>query len=358
MSDLFPLVVEVLKDAAILAAKQENEDHRRQSDITASIEVIRSIEEDDEGDVEAVEDKEAVIYATGRVDDGEYKSSPGEEPFNLAPRLWYVKFQSKQICMLSDLMKCRVCVGGGFPIVSFGDYHETSSLTLQSEEEDTQYSKCISFCPDYVTFPIWVRFIVHGWPLSEYSRFLRPGRQPQENENLITFLVDDVARDHPYATVQFVGVAVPIKTVHGTLSRLLTGKKKLVARSVREALKFTRSYDSNWLRVRMRSLFHEHNADPPTGRLFFERINALVDVLDEIELTQMFVTAEFQHHPFPRALKRDSLPLLNIIVETYLHNPTLVMQVLHNLKKVGADVDKNKLAALITQNLGSPSRIE
>lgn len=358
MSDLFPLVVEVLKDAAILEAKQENEENRRRSDVTASIEIIHSREDDDEGDIKAVEDKEAVIYASGRVDDGEYRSSPGEEAFDLAPRLWYVKLQNKQVCLLSDLMRCRVCVGGGFPIMSFGDYHETSNLTLESEKEDTQYSKCICFCPDYVTFPIWVRFTVHGWPLSEYSRFLRPGRQVQESENLISYLVDEVARDHPYATVEFEGVAVPIKTVHGTLSRLLTEKKKLAARSVRESSKPTRSYDSNWLRVRMRSLFHEHNADPPTGPVFFRRINELVDLLDETTLTDKFVTTEFQNHPFPRTLKRNYLPLLNNIVETYLRNPLLVIQVLDNLKNVGGELDNDKMAAVFSQMSGSPNRIE
>ena len=83
----------------------------------------------------------------------------------------------------------------------------------------------LCFCPHST----WLNFFIHGWPQEEWERLLDEG-----NDDLISFLVEDVAPWYPGATVEFTAVTFTVSSIHGALKRLLPPQRKEKVRADRD----------------------------------------------------------------------------------------------------------------------------
>ena len=202
-------------------------------DASRRVEVIRSRDNGRDED----EDEEVVVYASGMFEDGKYADNPN---------LWAVKMHksSNNVCRLAYLKDCHVCVGGGFPVASFGDNHlnmqffdgyvDGSTSTGSHGDEETPGDACsISFC--FVPHSTWVSLLIHGWPREEWEQVIQ--NNDIDGDNLHNFLVDDVAIQYPNATIEFTEIAFVTDSIHGALKRLLPSKRKKEVRADRDNMR-------------------------------------------------------------------------------------------------------------------------
>ena len=125
--------------------------------------------------------------------------------------------ESVSSCLLSDLRKCRLCVGGGFPIVSFNTQanNEGDGDGWLERGEDGKTIAHLCFIP----YTIWVELAISGWPEE-------PDNELFESEEIISYLVDNIATAYPETTVEFRRVGFVSKAIHGPLKRLLSPEQR------------------------------------------------------------------------------------------------------------------------------------
>ena len=200
MSDLLPLVVATLKDKVAMEAQQEIKTLRNGIKLLTAVEVLRTSERDDNDQV--------LVYASGCFTDG----SPGANP-----NLWSVNLAPNASCRLSDLRKCRLCVGGGFPAVSFNteDHGEGDCEGWLEGSDGDKILVNLCFCP----YSTWVALAIKGWPDEHDDEELDP-------QEIIHYLVDDIAASSPEAMVEFRNVSFVSGHIHGALKRLLPPQQR------------------------------------------------------------------------------------------------------------------------------------
>ena len=233
-SDLLPLVAAALNDQVAADAAKDLSTAREERDRSHKVEVLRSINNGEGED----EDGETIVYGSALIEDGRYHGNPN---------LWDVTLEqnSSNICRLADLRDCHICVGGGFPVaslddtlqgnVSFGgciDDTLDENAIYNGWTDDGEGDTCqVSFCfPPHAT---WLTFHIHGWPREEWEPIMRE-RDYDETRNFVSFLVDDVADQYQYATVEFKHVTFAARSIHGALKRLLPKKRKEEVRADRD----------------------------------------------------------------------------------------------------------------------------
>jgi len=228
MSDLLPLVLAAVNDKAAADAQEEIAELRKQLDVSRSVEIIRAADARDDDDAGDEDDDEVVVYASAQFQDGKY-----------APRnphyLWqvYLKTNQEATCRLADLRRCRLCVGGGFPLASldddFGHREDYEAFIDPDEESDTDNSKTVSFRIN----SLWVVLVVHGWPRAEWEAVIEA--DDLAPNSVIEFLVETVALNHPEATIEFKYALFVVRTIPAVLKRLLPLKRKKEVEAERNA---------------------------------------------------------------------------------------------------------------------------
>jgi len=203
MSDLLPLALATIRDKAVVDAKDELDGLQKR---LTRVEIIRRPK-----NIYNIKDEdEAVVYASGHFDKGKY--------YGTSKDWWRVDLPTKgtKACKLSDLYRCDICVGGGFPFASI----EKNRNDLMS------VAKFVGDCPVIIVrLSDWgretrIRLCVHGcgprktwWPVVCQSC-------------PIDYLAEHIAPHYPNATIEFVSVRFLIGAMHGAFKRLLTPKRR------------------------------------------------------------------------------------------------------------------------------------
>ena len=221
MSDLLPLVATALNDKVAADAAEELATAREERDRSHRVEVIRSRANGEDED----EDGETVVYGCGLFEDGQYHHNN--------TNMWNIKLDksSDNICHLVDLRDCHICVGGGFPVASLDDTlpHNSGFAGFINDNEGqlpehvVEVSVC--FSPHYT----WLDFWIYGWPRDEAVQAGDLGQ-----DEIIPFLVDNVAAQYPDALVEFKCISFVATRIHGALKRLLPPKLKKEVRADRD----------------------------------------------------------------------------------------------------------------------------
>eukprot|EP00980_Cylindrotheca_fusiformis_P017925 scaffold5688_cov104-Cylindrotheca_fusiformis.AAC.11 len=215
MSDLLPLVVDALKDKTAIDAQAEIAQLRRQLEQFFAVEIIRGERED--GDCYGGTDDQVTVYAAGSYD----KGAPALNNRNL----WEVKLQSVAACKLADLGSCCLCAGGGFTIASFANSNPEG--WLDEEDDDGTENRIISFSFEPTT---WLTLSIKGWPRRNWERVMRENSlDPYET---LSYLVEDVARSFPDATVEFRSASFVSGNVHAVFQRMLPPERRAEARRI------------------------------------------------------------------------------------------------------------------------------
>jgi len=241
MSDLLPLVAAALQDNVAVEAAKEISALRKEREDAHKVEVLRAKNNGNDED----EDDPVVVYASAPFESGEYGANTN---------LWQVTLQNADgdgtTCKLADLRDCHICVGGGFPVASLDD-HLANSAPLEgwlqninaphrnpsrvpdegSEVESPDDGVCgvsICFCPHATWLMMWIR----GWPREDWeAKIQADDLNPDE---IIGYLVDEVAVRYPDAAVQFKDVSFVAKSIHGALKRLLPAEQNAEVRADRD----------------------------------------------------------------------------------------------------------------------------
>lgn len=226
MSDLLPLVAQVLRDRVLNETEQEL--RALKTSVSRSVEVIRALPETEE------EDSEIVLYASAQFQDGKYGYNPVFWQVNFVEHTGNVDQEPIQRCLLRDLRSIRVCVGGGFPMVSL-DNHQPNRPGfegfLDHDEVDGATTKAASFC--FSPNATWFGIVIHGWPRQAWESVVESGAP--DPESLIDFLVDNVAVTYPDATVEFKDILLHKRLVFAAIKRLIPPSLLAQARAERNA---------------------------------------------------------------------------------------------------------------------------
>ena len=226
ISDLLPLVAAALNDKAAADASEELDIAREERDRSHRVEVIRSRANGEDED----EDGETVVYGCGLFEDGQYARNTN---------LWNIKLDksSDNTCHLVDLRDCHICVGGGFPVASLDDTlpnNTTFEGWVDGDEIDegelTSDACKVSFC--FCPHSTWLTCLIHGWPREEWEEAILV--DDLDLDEIIPFLVEDVAAQYPDATIEFEKVTFTASSIHGALKRLLSSKRKVEVRADRD----------------------------------------------------------------------------------------------------------------------------
>eukprot|EP00980_Cylindrotheca_fusiformis_P017926 scaffold5688_cov104-Cylindrotheca_fusiformis.AAC.12 len=211
MSDLLPLVVATLKEKTAIDAQAEIAQLRRQVEQFFAVEIIRR--QDEDADWYGREDDKIIVYAAGSYD----KGGPGSNP-----NLWTVNLQPVTTCKLEELGNCNLCAGGGFTIVSFGDVDHQGWL---NDEDDGTEDKIVNFCFNPTT---WLTISIKGWPRRNWEHLMHEA--PVDPDATLEYLVGDVARAFPNATVEFRSVSFVSASVHAVFKRMLPPARRAEVR--------------------------------------------------------------------------------------------------------------------------------
>jgi len=205
MSDLFPLVAEVLKDKASLDALEEIAKLKEKSDIGQSVEVIRSVQYYEE-------DKDRVVYASGLLKNGKF--SVNHDNFGM----FEVNFVNNNECPIIDLRDCQLCFGGGFPV---GEQLGYSKGWSDWNEDDNSLLITIRFLPDDTILTL----MLLGWPSDDYEAKIQ-SNELDPNNIVMDYLINMLAFEYPNAIVRFKNVSFREKKILGPLNRFLTLEEK------------------------------------------------------------------------------------------------------------------------------------
>jgi len=278
MSDLLPLVVATLRDRVAVDAAEEIANLKRQLAVSRSVEILRAA-----GDGE--EDDEAVVYASAQFLDGQYS-------FN--PNLWQVDFvqrlddddETTTTCRLADLRGCRICVGGGITLDSLDD-ELANRATYDGffdpdDDADGDNSKAVKFC--FCPNTLWLTIVVHGWPREEWEAVIAADNV--NPDDVMSFLVETVASDHPEATVEFKDICFTVRTVHGALKRLLPQQRREEVRAERDG----RDHEANraqselmhFIATAMRNQGNQNGS-----ALFIPQLNEVMRILAELGISEL-----------------------------------------------------------------------
>eukprot|EP00980_Cylindrotheca_fusiformis_P017923 scaffold5688_cov104-Cylindrotheca_fusiformis.AAC.9 len=197
-------------DRDAIEAQSEIARLRTQVKQFVAIEIIRKERED--ADWYGGTDDEVTVYAAGSYDKG--------APALNDPIEWKVDLHTVTTCRLADLGSCCLCVGGGFTIANFASNVSESWL---DEEDDGTENKIVSFCCEPAT---WITFSIRGWPRRNWE-FVN------DSEQTLTYLVEDVARSFPDATVEFRSLSFKADAVHAVFQRMLPPERRAEVRARR-----------------------------------------------------------------------------------------------------------------------------
>lgn len=198
MSDLLPLIAATLKDKVAVDAQNEIEKLRNQIKLLSAVEIIHAIESEDNNQV--------VVYASGSFVDGE----PDDDE-----NLWEVNLEPGVTCRVSDLRECQLCVGGGFPSVTFNDQGPNGEGGCEGWFEGETNMASLCFFPHST----WVEVAITGLPEGHMHEHFH-------TEDFITYLVDTVAVAYPDTKIEFRSVAFVSGYIHGALKRLLPPQRR------------------------------------------------------------------------------------------------------------------------------------
>lgn len=218
MSDLLPLVAEALKEKVLYDAKEEVEELQQQLKLARKVEVIHQVDNDEDQPF-----PDSVVYASADLADG---------CFHHNPIFWQVEFApTSTCCSVSDLRSVRICVGGGFPILTFDPQKsQPSAGVFDYHDEDSDTSKGISFCfnrPDVY----WVDVVIRGWPRESWEN----SPHIVDAELAVKYLLEEVAVQFPDATVEFKDLLQMENVIHGGLKRWVPKERLEAARADRDA---------------------------------------------------------------------------------------------------------------------------
>jgi len=261
MSDLLPLIAAALNDKVAEDALKEINDLKQQLKIATSVEILKYNEEDDT--------VMPTVQASGQFQDGNYAHNPN---------LWQVELlpsSTLTTCRLADLGKCRVCVGGGFPVAKL-DTENFNSLCSgwldPGEHHDTETSKAVSFCIGGT----WLKIVVHGWPRTAWEAVIQEDNL--DARDMASFLVETIATEFPDATVTFVYISLLVSNISGALLRLLPPSRtreveeELDARNTEDNVAYSRL--SGHVTMTIRNLGNVEGS-----ALFIPKVNDVMAVL-------------------------------------------------------------------------------
>jgi hypothetical protein len=182
-------------------AKDELDDLQKRFDTATRVEIIRFAESNEDG---------VVVYASGQFEKGKYFGSSNNWSRVDLP------IKGTKACKLSDLDRCNICVGGGFPFVSIH----------KNLDHWRDVVKCVGDCPIIIaTLGDWhrtkIRFCIHGCPKEAWLPWVQNDHTlPRDN------LAKEIAPYYPNATIEFVSVRFWLIDIHGAFNRLLTPRRR------------------------------------------------------------------------------------------------------------------------------------
>jgi hypothetical protein len=278
ISDLLPLVAVALNDKAAADAAKELATALEERDLSRRVEVLRALNDDDG------EDGEIIVYGYGLFEEGQYGNNTNLWDVTLKP-------SSNNVCRLADLRKCQICVGGGFPVASLDDTFANNPLfegwisgeeeEEEEEEETSTGDTCeVSFC--FCPCSTWLVLSIHGWPREEWEAVIQAN--DIDPDDVLPFLVEDVAAQYPDATVEFKVISFVAKEIHGALKRLLPSKRKEEVRADREARIANKDYREviEFVARTMRERGNDTHAS-----LFMPQLYSIVDFLSLMRIKEL-----------------------------------------------------------------------
>lgn len=266
MSDLLPLVTEVLRDRAALDAQEELRALQLQLQTARAVEVI-GVRQDDGA---------FVVYASGQFTEGKYDHNPN---------LFQVDLQTMAPCRLADLRTCRICVGGGFPLESLDD-QEANRAPLDgffptlTPDESRNHAKPVQFC--FSPNATWLSIVVHDWPLDLFRLTVQDN--VVDAEDVIDFLVETVAVRHPEATVEFVDFTMPNTHIPAAVQRLLPPARltEVQAERAERLADEDRENGDALLRFVARAMRDAGNINPEA--LFMPQVEEILENLERLDI--------------------------------------------------------------------------
>jgi len=218
MSDLLPLLTAALRDQCLVDVKEELDGLYKRFETSTSIEIIH--------DAMCIpEDDDIAVYASGQFENGN---------FGHGKNVWEVPLKNIKSCKLKDIGKCDICVGGGFTIESFQRDDDRIRDCFLHQMDNGKIGCKVFFggLPDSLSWygppDLMVFFTIEGWPREEWKPLtvVPQGELPMNPEEMIQYIMDTVAKNHPDATAQFEHVTFWARTIQGPLRRVLTKKRK------------------------------------------------------------------------------------------------------------------------------------
>lgn len=199
MSDLLPLVAEVLKDKVLTDTQKEIAGLQDQVQTFRAVEVIQEL---DNG--------AGIVLAAGDFSRGSFRRNRHH---------WDIGLKGKNKCRLSDLQKCSVTVGGGFPVATLNCHEHgrpRSQVEIHFDEESDMIEVRFYFLPGKT----WILGCIHGWPRGEWQPLVPLlTLQAQRSERL--FL--DTLGNHscPEAWMEFHTVTFDVDRIPRAMKQLI-----------------------------------------------------------------------------------------------------------------------------------------
>mmetsp|Transcript_9604 Transcript_9604/g.22549 ORF Transcript_9604/g.22549 Transcript_9604/m.22549 type:complete len:232 (+) Transcript_9604:494-1189(+) len=227
MSDLVPLVAATVKDKVVVDAQSEIAKLRNELKQLTAVEVIRAADDDSSSN-------KVLVFSSASFQDGE-----------IAREYWMVKLQPGVTpCRLSELRTCRLCVGGGIPMESFGnsggdivgllDRHVGEAWELDYDREERIVH--VRFSEKYRS-GTFIKLVIKGWPREAIE-------EEFQTRDIIDYLVDSVAASFPEATVEFRQVLLRSCRIHGVAKRLLPPQQRY--QTMLQSRAFDDEVSRNW----------------------------------------------------------------------------------------------------------------
>jgi len=267
-SDLLPLVAAALNDRVAAETHEELTQLKRELKIARAVEILHG------APLGNGSSDDVVVYASAQFEQGCYGANPN---------LWTVPLENKVACRLADLRSCRICVGGGITLESLDDQLENriefDGYLDPDDDGDTDNSKYVSFC-----FPpntLWLGVVVQGWPRREWEAVVQA--DDLANEDMVDFLVNTVAEQHPEAVVEFISLAFTVNSVPGAIKRLLppTRREEVEADRLQRTTPENRAYSDlvYFVSSTMRNLGNQSGS-----ALFIPQVDQIMEMLSDLNI--------------------------------------------------------------------------
>jgi len=290
-SDLLPLVAAVLNDKVAADANDEIDKLRGllSGDISRSVQIVQPIDnrntENNNNNNTNTNNGDLIVHASGQFQDGFYADNPV---------LWQVDLNNKLstegpspfTCRLADLKSCVVCVGGGFPVVDFDFGRKPFDGYLSADDSaESETGHVIHFCFGSDLTSLWLTIVVHGWPRVEWEACIRLN---SDRGLICSYLSEEVANNHPYATVEFKDATFVISSLIGSPIQQLLSPERLEQVTAERDGRDTTVTAMKTLRAHVSSTIRDLSEPRFSGvvDLRFRDAMAILNILNINELTE------------------------------------------------------------------------